>query len=90
MSHKQKVPAANANNDRYALDVVHECAEAWDRLITGKTQPNGLSITNLTVNESAARIQPAELPQIPANQELPAEKIDPSIDKWFFISGAAQ
>ena len=85
-----KSPAANANNDRYALDVVHECAEAWDRLITGKTQPNGLSITNLTVNESAARIQPAELPQIPANQELPAEKIDPSIDKWFFISGAAQ
>jgi inorganic pyrophosphatase len=28
---------------RYAMDVVHECAEAWEKLITGKTQPGGIS-----------------------------------------------
>lgn len=30
-------------NKKYAMDVVHECAEAWDRLITGKTAPGGVS-----------------------------------------------
>jgi inorganic pyrophosphatase len=29
---------------RYATDVVRECAEAWERLITGKTQPGGVSL----------------------------------------------
>jgi inorganic pyrophosphatase len=28
---------------RYAMDVVRECAEAWERLITGKTQPGNIS-----------------------------------------------
>jgi hypothetical protein len=28
---------------RYAMDVVRECAEAWERLMTGKTQPGNIS-----------------------------------------------
>jgi hypothetical protein len=28
---------------RYATDVVRECAEAWERLITGKTNPGEVS-----------------------------------------------
>lgn len=33
-----------ANNmNSYAMDVVRECAEAWERLITGKTAPGGVS-----------------------------------------------
>ncbi len=28
---------------RYAMDVIRECAEAWERLITGKTQPGNIS-----------------------------------------------
>lgn len=28
---------------RYATDVVRECAEAWERLITGKTHPGDVS-----------------------------------------------
>lgn len=28
---------------RYAMDVIRECAEAWERLITGKVPPNGIS-----------------------------------------------
>lgn len=30
-------------NKKYAMDVVRECAEAWERLITGKTQPGSVS-----------------------------------------------
>ncbi|KAI7783050.1 inorganic pyrophosphatase [Diaporthe eres] len=76
-------------NKKYAMDVVHECAEAWERLITGKTPAGGVSTTNLTVSHSPSRVSPDQLPPIPANQELPPEKIDASIDKWFFISGAS-
>lgn len=47
------------------------------------------SSTNLTVQQSADRIEPSQLPPLPPNQDLPPEKIDSSIDKWFFISGAS-
>lgn len=29
---------------RYATDVVRECAEAWERLITGKSGRGGISL----------------------------------------------
>ncbi|KAI1647855.1 inorganic pyrophosphatase [Daldinia loculata] len=76
-------------NKAYALDVIRECGEAWERLITGKTQPGGISTTNLTVSHSPSRVEPEQLPPLPPNEELAPEKIDSSIDKWFFISGAA-
>jgi hypothetical protein len=28
---------------RYATDIVRECAEAWEKLITGKTNPGDVS-----------------------------------------------
>lgn len=73
----------------YALDVIRECGEAWERLITGKTQPGGISTTNLSVTHSPSRVGSEQLPPLPPNEELNPEKIDSSIDKWFFISGAA-
>ncbi|KAI1180609.1 inorganic pyrophosphatase [Nemania sp. FL0916] len=76
-------------NKAYAMDVIHECAEAWEKLITGKTQPGGISTTNLTVSHSPSRVNPEQLPPIPPNENLAPEPIDSSIDKWFFISGAA-
>lgn len=76
-------------NKTYAMDVIRECSEAWERLITGKTQPGGISTTNLTVSHSPSRVSPEQLPPLPPNEDLPPEKIDSSIDKWFFISGAA-
>ncbi|KAI1137987.1 inorganic pyrophosphatase [Hypoxylon sp. FL0543] len=76
-------------NKSYAMDVIRECNEAWERLITGKTQPGGISTTNLTVSHSPSRVGPEQLPPLPPNEDLPPEKIDSSIDKWFFISGAA-
>ncbi len=45
--------------------------------------------TNVTVNHSPARVDPSSLPPIPKGQDLKPAPIDPSIDKWFFISGAA-
>jgi hypothetical protein len=32
-----------SNWHRYAMDVIRECGEAWEKLITGKTQPGGIS-----------------------------------------------
>ncbi|KAI8951022.1 inorganic pyrophosphatase [Xylaria longipes] len=76
-------------NKAYAMDVIHECAEAWEKLITGKTQSGGISTTNLTVAHSPSRVTPNDLPPLPPNENLAPEPIDSSIDKWFFISGAA-
>ncbi|KAI0543116.1 inorganic pyrophosphatase [Xylaria digitata] len=76
-------------NKAYAMDVIHECAEAWEKLITGKTPAGGISTTNLTVSHSPSRVSPNELPPIPRKENLAPEPIDSSIDKWFFISGAA-
>jgi inorganic pyrophosphatase len=76
-------------NRKYAMDVVRECAEAWERLITGKVNPGDVSTTNLTVSKSPSRITADQIPPIPQGQNLAPAPIDPSIDKWFFISGAA-
>ncbi|PHH60111.1 hypothetical protein CDD81_2113 [Ophiocordyceps australis] len=76
-------------NKKYAMDVIRECSEAWERLITGKTSPGSVSTANMTVAHSPNRITPDQLPNLPADENLPPEKIDGSIDKWFFISGAS-
>ncbi|KAJ2973418.1 hypothetical protein NQ176_g6618 [Zarea fungicola] len=81
--------SGECKNKAYAVDVIRECAEAWERLITGKTAPGGVSTTNVTVAHSPSRVGADQLPPLPPHQELPAEKIDSSIDKWFFISGAS-
>ncbi|KAK4461851.1 putative inorganic pyrophosphatase [Cladorrhinum samala] len=75
-------------NKKYAQDVIAECNEAWEKLITGKTA-SSIATTNLTVSHSASRVSPDQLPPLPQNQDLPPAPIDASIDKWFFISGAS-
>ncbi|KAI9830771.1 MAG: Inorganic pyrophosphatase [Phylliscum demangeonii] len=81
--------SGECKNKKYATDVIRECAESWEKLITGKTQPHGVSITNITVARSPGRVDPHSLPPIPKGQDLKPAAIDPSIDKWFFISGAS-
>ena len=81
--------SGECKNKKYALDIIRECAEAWDKLITGKTDAGGIHTTNVAVSHSPFRVDPSALPQIPPHQNLAPGPIDPSIDKWFYISGAA-
>ena len=81
--------SGECKNRKYAMDIVRECAEAWERLITGKTNPGGISLANTTVPHSGDRTEPGLLKGVPSRGEEKApEKIDPVIDKWFYISGA--
>ncbi len=32
------------SSHRYATDIVRECAEAWEKLITGKTQRGDIAL----------------------------------------------
>jgi len=81
--------SGECKNKKYATDVIRECSEAWEKLITGHSDPNSISLTNLTVAQSPSRIDPSQIPPIPQGDNQPPAPIDPSIDKWFFISGAA-
>lgn len=36
--------SGECKNKKYATDVIRECAEAWEKLITGRTQPGGISL----------------------------------------------
>lgn len=77
--------SGECKNKKYADEVVAECAEAWEKLINGVSQPGEIDLTNTTVSTSASF---SEVVDIPAASPEPAAPIDKSIDKWFFISGA--
>ncbi|KAL7276855.1 Inorganic pyrophosphatase [Rhizina undulata] len=82
--------SGECKNKKYATDVIRECNEAWEKLITGKSDPNSISLTNVSVPQSGSnRVDPSQLAPIPAGENLPPAPIESSIDKWFFISGAA-
>jgi inorganic pyrophosphatase len=69
------------------MDIVRECAEAWEKLITGKSPKGEISLANTTVASSPDRIDPSQV-NVPRGENYAPAPIDPSIDKWFFISGA--
>ncbi|KAJ5624219.1 hypothetical protein N7510_000528 [Penicillium lagena] len=81
--------SGECKNRKYAMDVIQECSEAWEKLITGKAQAGDISLANSTVEGTAHTADPNQLAAIPRGENLPAAPIDGSIDKWFFISGAA-
>jgi len=82
--------SGECKNKKYAEEVIHECSDAWEKLMTGKTPAGGISLANVEAPEGAAnRADQGKLAAIPANQELPPAPVDGTIDKWFFISGAA-
>jgi inorganic pyrophosphatase len=81
--------SGECKNRKYAMDVVRECAEAWEKLITGKTQPGEISLKNTTVAHSSEKSSNPEELNIPKGENLQPAPIDSSIDKWFFISGAS-
>ena len=72
--------SGECKNRKYATDIVRECAEAWERLITGKTQPGGISLTNVNVPHSPDRVDPDKMnSKIPKGENLQPAPIDPSI-----------
>ncbi|PYH68991.1 inorganic diphosphatase IPP1 [Aspergillus vadensis CBS 113365] len=80
--------SGECKNKKYALDVIRECADAWEKLISGKSPRGEISVATTTV-EGAERADAAQLAAIPKGENLPPAPIDGSVDKWFFISGAA-
>ncbi|PCG93697.1 Inorganic pyrophosphatase [Penicillium occitanis (nom. inval.)] len=81
--------SGECKNKKYAEEVIRECADAWERLITGATPNGDISLSNLTNSNSKALVDQSALSSIPAGENLPPAPIDGSVDKWFFISGAA-
>ncbi|KIX02894.1 inorganic pyrophosphatase [Rhinocladiella mackenziei CBS 650.93] len=81
--------SGECKNKKYAEEIIRECSDAWERLITGKQQRGDISLANVTNLSSPDRVDPSQLAKIPPGQNLPPAPIDGSVDKWFFISGAA-
>ncbi|KAJ5965435.1 hypothetical protein N7481_012149 [Penicillium waksmanii] len=80
--------SGECKNKKYASDVIHECADAWEKLITGKVSPGEISIATTNTEGAAVSAGPSEVAAIPQNENLAPAPIDGTVDKWFFISGA--
>lgn len=81
--------SGEAKNKKYAEEVIRECAEAWEKLIKGETQPGDISLTS-TVLKDVPSFDESAASKVPVgSQDLKDAPIDKSIDKWFFISGAS-
>lgn len=79
--------SGECKNKKYADDVITECSEAWERLITGKTTETfGVELANVTLDQSPAYVGSFD---VPAGSKMAPAAIDPSVDKWFFIAGTA-
>jgi len=87
--------SGEAKNKKYAMEIIHECHEAWRRLaVTGespaKTPAYDLSIRNVTIQNSPGYIRrddPSYTNLPPDSRKAPAA-IDHSVSKWFYISSA--
>ncbi|KZM25595.1 inorganic diphosphatase [Ascochyta rabiei] len=79
--------SGECKNKKYAMDIVRECAEAWEKLVAGKTAKNDIALANTTLSHSAEKTDASSL-NIPSGEDKSPAPIDPSIDKWFYISGA--
>jgi len=82
--------SGEAKNKKYALEIILETHEAWKRLIAGQPpQTSDIAILNTTVDGSPQKVSTNDsaYKAIPAASPQPPAQIDPSIDKWFYISG---
>lgn len=86
--------SGEAKNKKYATEIIHECHEAWRRLISGespaKTSTYDLSTRNVAVEGSVGFVKTSDpsYTSLPADSRKPPAPIDPSISKWFYISSA--
>lgn len=77
--------SGECKNKKYASEIICECAESWDRLISGESDSKGINCTNTTVTYSP--FYTTDNIHIPSGEDNPPAPKDPSIDKWFYISG---
>lgn len=82
--------SGEAKNKRYATEIIHECHEAWRRLITGEAPPGDLSTSNITISNSPGFVRRDDTlyTGLPLDSRKPPAPIDPSVSKWFYISSA--
>ncbi|KAL1740317.1 inorganic pyrophosphatase, partial [Schizophyllum fasciatum] len=82
--------SGEAKNKKYATEIIHECHEAWKRLVTGEAAAKDISIKNITISNSPGFISrdDPEYTALPADSRKPPAQIDPSVSKWFYISSA--
>ncbi|KAL4897692.1 inorganic pyrophosphatase [Aspergillus ambiguus] len=81
--------SGECKNKKYAMEVIRECADAWEKLITGKSAKGDISVASCTVDSAVERADAGQVASIPKGENLAPAPIDPSVDKWFYISGAA-
>ncbi|RIA95027.1 inorganic diphosphatase [Glomus cerebriforme] len=87
--------SGEAKNKKYATEIIHETHESWRRLLIGqipnKSDKYEVNIHNLSVEGSPGQITVNDplYKNIPHDSRQPPAPIDPSIDKWFFISGTS-
>ncbi|EKM84091.1 hypothetical protein AGABI1DRAFT_97036 [Agaricus bisporus var. burnettii JB137-S8] len=84
--------SGEAKNKKYATEIIHECHEAWRRLITGetpaKTPSYDLSIRNITIANSPGfvRRDDPSYTSLPPDSRKPPVPIDSSSTSFFAIS----
>ncbi|KAG1864713.1 inorganic pyrophosphatase [Suillus subalutaceus] len=84
--------SGEAKNKKYATEIIHECNEAWRRLIAGdspaKTPTYEISVRNLSNSSSPSFVTRGDptYANLPTDSRQPPAPIDPSISKWFYIS----
>ncbi|KAF9422884.1 Inorganic pyrophosphatase [Podila epigama] len=87
--------SGEAKNKKYATEIIHETHEAWNRLISGeipaKADAYDIKVANVSVEKSPYKVSADDevVKSIPSASAKPASPIDPSVDKWFFISGTS-
>ncbi|KAJ3267815.1 Inorganic pyrophosphatase [Terramyces sp. JEL0728] len=85
--------SGEAKNKAYTWEVILECHEAWKKLINNqaqaKTDDYSISVANSVVEGSPYKVaaDDAQYKAIPKSNPKAPEPMDPSIDKWFFLSG---
>ncbi|KAI9340795.1 inorganic pyrophosphatase [Zopfochytrium polystomum] len=85
--------SGEAKNKAYALEVIHETHEAWKKLVSNNPAGVGekykISCVNTEVSNSPFKVSTDDsvYKSVPADSRKPANPIDPSIDKWFYLSG---
>jgi len=86
--------SGEAKNKKYATEIIHECHEAWRRLMSGespaRTPSYELSIANTNNRGSAGYISTDDVlyKNLPPDSRKPPAPIERSISKWFHISSA--